>query len=280
MYGALIPDEMTNHDIKDSKAYKTYLDFATVQTPGSGISILLAVGTPSTGSGNLYCQWELSPRTTDGNVYRDNIQEFVSQASAVNYNQGNMSYRPPMMSNQIRPHGPVYQPSVFQPLAYQAPAPQTQGVSKEYFSAYVKANDEVMRNMQIQGQNMQNQLTNLTDLLTKFVNSNNASTSSSGTLPSNTIAKSRSDLKVITTQSGVSYDGPQIPPSPSFLPKVVENEPEATNDIMHPTNNGSTEDIQPQIVQSKCLILTSELVNSPISEPVISPVSAPSVEDR
>nr|GEW71146.1 reverse transcriptase domain-containing protein [Tanacetum cinerariifolium] len=43
--------------------------------------------------------------TTDGNVYRDNIQEFVSQASAVNYNQGNTSYRPPMMSNQIRPPG-------------------------------------------------------------------------------------------------------------------------------------------------------------------------------
>nr|GFB72234.1 copia protein [Tanacetum cinerariifolium] len=32
-----------------------------VQTPGSRISILLAVGTPSTGSMNLYCQWELSP---------------------------------------------------------------------------------------------------------------------------------------------------------------------------------------------------------------------------
>ncbi|GJU40447.1 hypothetical protein Tco_1193404 [Tanacetum coccineum] len=28
-YGALIPDEMLNQDIKDSKAYKTYLDFAT-----------------------------------------------------------------------------------------------------------------------------------------------------------------------------------------------------------------------------------------------------------
>nr|GEV88574.1 hypothetical protein [Tanacetum cinerariifolium] len=40
---------------------------------------------------------------TDGNVYRDNIQEFISQPSAVNYNQGNTSYRPPMMSNQIRP---------------------------------------------------------------------------------------------------------------------------------------------------------------------------------
>nr|GEW63845.1 reverse transcriptase domain-containing protein [Tanacetum cinerariifolium] len=42
---------------------------------------------------------------TDGNVYCDNIQEFVSQASIVNYNQGNTSYRPQMMSNQIRPPG-------------------------------------------------------------------------------------------------------------------------------------------------------------------------------
>nr|GEX78501.1 reverse transcriptase domain-containing protein [Tanacetum cinerariifolium] len=256
----------------------------------------------------------------DGNVYRENIQEFVSQASAVNYNQGNTSYRPPMMSNQIRPpgfppipnnqnvqlnqrnnqnhfnqnqnrgnnfnHGPVYQPLVFQPPAYQAPtyqapAPQTQGVSKEDFLAYVKANDAVMRNMQTQGQNMQNQLTNLTDLLTKFVNFNNASTSSlgastssSGTLPSNTIANLRSDLKAITTRSGVSYDGPQIPPPTSFLPKVVENEPEATKDTVHPTNNGITEDVQPQVVQLKSLILTSKPVNSPISEPVASPVSA------
>nr|GFA15908.1 retrovirus-related Pol polyprotein from transposon 17.6 [Tanacetum cinerariifolium] len=159
-----------------------------------------------------------------------------------NYNQGNTSYRPSMMSNQIRlagfppfpnnqnvqlnqrnnkncfnqnqnqnqgnnfNHRPVYQPPVFQPLAYQAPAyqapaPQTQGVSKEDFSTCVKANDVVMKNMQTQGQNMQNQLTNLTDLLTKFVNTNSASTSSSGTLPSNTIANPRSDLKTITTQS-------------------------------------------------------------------------------
>nr|GEX07131.1 reverse transcriptase domain-containing protein [Tanacetum cinerariifolium] len=208
---------------------------------------------------------------------------FVSQASTVNYNQGNTSYRPPMMSNQIRPpgflpvpnnqnvqlnqrnnqnrfnqnqnrennfnQGPVYQPSVFQPPAYQAPAyqalaPQTQGVSNEDFSAYVKANDAVMRNMQTQGQNMQNKLTNLTKLLTKFVNTNSASTLSSGTLPSNTIANPWSDLKAITTRSSVSYDGPKIPHPPSFLPK------------------------------SKSLILTSEPVNSPIIEPVNSPVSA------
>nr|GEW55116.1 reverse transcriptase domain-containing protein [Tanacetum cinerariifolium] len=124
------------------------------------------------------------------------------------------------------------------------------------------------------GQNMQNQLTNLTDLLTKFVNSNSASTLSSGTLPSNTIANPRSDLKAITTRSGVSYDGPQIPPSTSFLPKVVENEPEATKDIVNPTNNKNTKDVQPQVVQSKSPILTSKPVTSPISEPVIASVSA------
>nr|GEW19443.1 hypothetical protein [Tanacetum cinerariifolium] len=153
--------------------------------------------------------------TTIDNIYRDNIQEFVSQASAVNYNQGNTGY--------------AYQAPAYQAPAYQAPTPQTQGVSKEEFSAYVKANDAVMRNMQNQGQNMQNQLINLTELLTKFVNSNSASTSSSGTHPSNTIANLRSDLKAITTRSDVSYDGPQIPPPPYFLPKVVENKPEVTN---------------------------------------------------
>nr|GEX56874.1 DNA-directed DNA polymerase [Tanacetum cinerariifolium] len=126
----------------------------------------------------------------NGNIYRDNIQEFVSQASAVNYNQQNTSFRPPMISC---------------------------------------------------------------------------------TLPSNTIANSRSDLKAITTRSGVSYNGPQIPPSASFLPKVVENKPEVTKDTVNPTNNRSTKDVQPQVVQSKSPILTSEPVNSPISELVAYP---------
>ncbi|GKB24306.1 reverse transcriptase domain-containing protein [Tanacetum coccineum] len=37
---------------------------------------------------------------TDGNVYRDNIQEFVSQAATANFNQGNTGYRAPIV-NQI-----------------------------------------------------------------------------------------------------------------------------------------------------------------------------------
>nr|GEU80057.1 hypothetical protein [Tanacetum cinerariifolium] len=229
---------------------------------------------------------KVSTNTSTSNISPD-VAELKDMVKAllldkkVNYNQGNTSYRPPMMSNQIRPPGfppvpnnqnvqinqrnnqnrfmqnqnrgnnfnqePVYQPLVFQPPAYQAPAyqtpaPQTQGVLKEDFSAYVKANDFVMRNMQTQGQNMQNQLTNLTDLITKFVNSNSASTSSSGTLPSNTIANPRN----------------------------------ATKDTMHPTNNESTKDVQPPMVQTNTLIIqTSEPVNSSISEPVISLVNAP-----
>ncbi|GKE87022.1 hypothetical protein Tco_1564497 [Tanacetum coccineum] len=39
---------------------------------------------------------------TDGNVYRDNIQKYVSQAAAANFNQGNTSYRA-SIANQIRP---------------------------------------------------------------------------------------------------------------------------------------------------------------------------------
>ncbi|GJX24199.1 reverse transcriptase domain-containing protein [Tanacetum coccineum] len=152
---------------------------------------------------------------TDGNVYRDNIQEYVSQAAAVNYNQGNTGYRPPMVANQIRPPG------------------------------FPPANDAVMKNMQDQNQNMQNQMTNLTEMLTKFMNANSATTSGSGSLPSNTVANPRGDVKAITTRGGVSYDGPQVPPPPSSLPKVVEHEPEVTKDTVHP----STENIQPPEVQ-------------------------------
>ncbi|GJZ01077.1 reverse transcriptase domain-containing protein [Tanacetum coccineum] len=60
-------------------------------------------------------------RATDGNIYRDNIQEYMSQAAAVNYNQGNASYRPQMVANQIRPPGQVYQPQINQPPTFQAP---------------------------------------------------------------------------------------------------------------------------------------------------------------
>ncbi|GKC12453.1 hypothetical protein Tco_1009235 [Tanacetum coccineum] len=82
-----------------------------------------------------------------------------------------------------------------QPVTHQGPAPQTHGVSKTDFERYVTANDAVLRNMQNQGQNLQSQMANLTDMLSKFVTANTASTSGSGTLPGNTVTKPKEDLK-------------------------------------------------------------------------------------
>ncbi|GKG03537.1 hypothetical protein Tco_0311173, partial [Tanacetum coccineum] len=78
------------------------------------------------------------------------------------------------------------------------------------------------------------------------MNTNTASTSGSGSLPSNTIANLKGDIKASTTRSGVSYNGPQVPPPPSSLPKVVEHE-----------------DIQPLVVQ--------------IDEPVVAPKTKPTL---
>nr|GEV19326.1 reverse transcriptase domain-containing protein [Tanacetum cinerariifolium] len=50
---------------------------------------------------------------------------------------------------------------------------------------------------------------------------------------------------------------------------------EVTNDTVNPTNNRSTEDVQPQVFQSESPIFNSEPVTSLISERVIALVSAP-----
>ncbi|GKG09647.1 hypothetical protein Tco_0338393 [Tanacetum coccineum] len=81
-------------------------------------------------------------------------------------------------------------------------------------------------------------MTNLTNMLTKFVNSNTASTS-----------------------------GPTIPTTSSSPPKVVKRKTEVTKDMVLPTNNRSTKDVQPPVVQVQPQV--------PNSEPAVDPVSAP-----
>ncbi|GKE29648.1 reverse transcriptase domain-containing protein [Tanacetum coccineum] len=110
-------------------------------------------------------------------------------------------------------------------------------------------------------------MTNLTDMLSKFVNSNTASTSGSGTLPSNTSTNPKVDLKGIT-QSGVAYQGPTIPTTTSSPPKVVERETEVTKDTVPPTNNGSTKDVQPPVIQVQSQLPNSELAVAPVSAPI------------
>nr|GEW36590.1 reverse transcriptase domain-containing protein [Tanacetum cinerariifolium] len=207
---------------------------------------------------------------TSGNVYQDNIKEYVSQAAATNYNQGNTGFRPQMVANLIRPlefppvqnnqnnfnrgnnfnqnqggnfnqsnfnqsqlHRPqVNQPPAYQAPAYQAPIPQTQSVSQTDFEGYVKANDAVLRNIQSQGQR-------------------------SGTLPGNTITNPKEDLKGITTRSVVAYQRPIIP-TPS---KVVKQGTEVTKDQVQTPSSQSTAPVQPPVTQSE----------TPVSEPVVAP---------
>ncbi|GJV74173.1 reverse transcriptase domain-containing protein [Tanacetum coccineum] len=199
---------------------------------------------------------------TDGNTfsgYQDNIQGYVS-AAVVNYNQGNTGYR----YNQDRGN---YQGN----QNYQAPIQQTQVAPSNELSNYKKINEANMKAMQNQINNVKNELRNemqssiqtsmsnqtneLKNMMASFFQMNTAS-SSSGSLPSNTVANPRGDLKAITTRSGVYYDGPPIPP-PFSPPKVVEWEPEVTKDTVQP----STEDIQPPIVQTRVQI----------HEPVVAP---------
>ncbi|GJT35520.1 reverse transcriptase domain-containing protein [Tanacetum coccineum] len=140
-----------------------------------------------------------------------------------------------------------------------------QGVSQTDFENYVKDNDAILRNMQNQGQGLQNQMTNLTEMLSKFVNSNTASSSSSGSLPSNTVTNPKEDLNGITTRSGVVYQGPTIPTTSS--PRVVKRRTEVTKDTIFPNNNGITEDVQPPVVPVEN--------QNPISKPVVAIISAP-----
>nr|GFB80148.1 reverse transcriptase domain-containing protein [Tanacetum cinerariifolium] len=51
----------------------------------------------------------------------------------------------------------------------------------------------------------------LTEMMSKLVNSNTASSSGSGTLTGNTVTNPKEDLKGITTRSGVAYPGPKTP---------------------------------------------------------------------
>ncbi|GJW89147.1 reverse transcriptase domain-containing protein [Tanacetum coccineum] len=86
----------------------------------------------------------------------------------------------------------------------------------------------------------------------------------SGSLPSNTVANPKGELKAITTRSGAFYDDPQVPPPTSSVPKVVENEPKVTKDTVPPTNNRSTQDVQPSVVH----------VETQNFKPIVAPVSA------
>ncbi|GJX56739.1 reverse transcriptase domain-containing protein [Tanacetum coccineum] len=199
-----------------------------------------------------------------------------------NHNQGNNQGRNQFFqgASHVQNLPPAYQAPVHQAPGYQAPVhqapiPQPQVVTTTKFTNYMKANDAILKNMQTNMTSLTNSNLDLKNMFGQFMKMNTASSSGSGTLPSNTITNSKEDLKGITTRSGVAYQGPTIPTTSSSSPKVVERETEVTKDTMLPTNNEITEDVQPPVVQIEAQVQNFEPVVTPISEPVIAPVSAP-----
>nr|GEV75346.1 reverse transcriptase domain-containing protein [Tanacetum cinerariifolium] len=210
-------------------------------------------------------------------IFHENIQQFQT-AAVGNFIQGNRNpnfssqMRPPgfnqpnnqnnqnrYQGNNFNPNhnqnrgnnqGVVYQNQPQQASNYQAPVSQNL-VSNNKFEAYTKANDANMNNLQLKFdtfqrnqqefqkgfEKKQEEFQNMMMNFRQNLNNNKASSSSS--LPSNTVPNPRNEAKAITTRSGISYDGPPIPPP------IVEKEPEATKDTELP----STENIQPHSVQ-------------------------------
>ncbi|GKC29079.1 reverse transcriptase domain-containing protein, partial [Tanacetum coccineum] len=219
----------------------------------------------------------------DGNTfpeYRDNIQGYVA-AAAGNYNQGNAGYRPPGVVNQTRPPGFVQQngqnnqnrfsqPQGYnrgnnfnQNPTYQAPAQQNQSVPLSELEKFKKINDVNMKAMQAQINNVKNELRNemqssiqasmsnqtneLKNMMASFFQMNTASTSGTGSLPSNTIANPKGELKAITTRSGLVLDGPTVPMPPPFINPEEDERVEET--LTDPEHGEYTIKVPPPLVQ-------------------------------
>nr|GEU71001.1 putative reverse transcriptase domain-containing protein [Tanacetum cinerariifolium] len=189
----------------------------------------------------------------------------VSQTQNVyiagSYNKGGNSYQPQGRNQffQRASHGPnlppAYQAPAYQSPGYQAPVhqaliPQPQVVTTTEFTNYMKANDAILQNMQTNMTSLTNSNLELKNMFGQFMKMNTALSLGSRTLPSNTITNPKEDLK-------------------------VERETEVTKDTVPHTNNGSTIDVQPLVVQVETPIPNSEAVIAPILEPVVAPVSAP-----
>nr|GFA29146.1 reverse transcriptase domain-containing protein [Tanacetum cinerariifolium] len=203
---------------------------------------------------------------TSENVYRDNIQEYVSQATAANYNQGNTGFRSQMVANQIRPPGFPPHQNYQNNFNWGNNFNQNRGgnFNQSNFNQGGNFNQGQLHRPQGQGvenqcQGLQTQIANLTDTLSKFVSSNTASSSGSGTHPINTITNPKEDLKCITTRSGATYQGPPIPTQS----KVVKQGTEVTKDQVQTPSSQSTTPVQPPVAQPE--------TQTPVSEPVVSP---------
>nr|GEY93177.1 reverse transcriptase domain-containing protein [Tanacetum cinerariifolium] len=96
-----------------------------------------------------------------------------------------------------------------------------------------------------QEENLKRNLNNDMKIILGSFFQNQASTL--GTLPSNTVPNPKGEMKVVTTRSGLAYEGPSIPAN-SPLEKVVEQDTEEPTKKEHSNCQGSNAHIQPPVV--------------------------------
>ncbi|GJV16365.1 reverse transcriptase domain-containing protein [Tanacetum coccineum] len=176
----------------------------------------------------------------DGNTFRDNIQGYVL-AAAINYNQGNSSYRPPGVANQTRP--PVVPLSELEKINKMNEI-NIKAMQTQINNVKNKLRSEMQNSIQA---SMSNQTNELKNMMASFFQMNTASTSGTGSLPSNTIANPKGELKAITTRSGLVLDGPSVPMPPPFINPEEDERVEET--LTDPELAEYTIKVPPPLVQ-------------------------------
>nr|GEZ71446.1 reverse transcriptase domain-containing protein [Tanacetum cinerariifolium] len=243
-------------DIRMNRFEKSLNDMkASFVTPTAPIKATAAVGNFIQGNRNSNLSSQMRPPGFNQPNHQNNQNRYQGNNFNPNHNQ-----------NRQNNQGVVYQNPPQHASTYQAPVSQNSLLNNK-FEAYTNTNDANMTNLQLKFDNFQK---NQQDFQTKFErkqekfqnqmmnfmkNLHNNKALSSSSLPSNTLPNPRNEAKAITTRSGISYNGPPIPPS------VVEKEPEATKD----TELLSTKDIKPPSVQ------VSEKDKEPVDEPFVVP---------
>ncbi|GKC22876.1 reverse transcriptase domain-containing protein, partial [Tanacetum coccineum] len=144
--------------------------------------------------------------------------------------------------------------------------PAVDGYTQEAAYATTELWNEFKSSLDARTNKIENQNNQIMNMITNLTMQKQNS-SGSGSLSSNTVANPRGDVKAITTQSDVYYDGPSIPPTPSLLPKEVKRETEATKDKVQTTSLQSTAHVQPPVVQIP--ILEPEVAPKPNPKPSI-----------
>nr|GEU94210.1 reverse transcriptase domain-containing protein [Tanacetum cinerariifolium] len=146
----------------------------------------------------------LTPSTTPAPV-KAVESKCVTCGAAANYNQGNTSFRPQMVANQIRPPGfPPHQNN-------QNNFNRGNNFNQNRGGNFNQSSFNQGQLNRPQYQNLQNQMATLTEMMSKLVSANTASSSGSGTLPGNTVTNSKEDLKVAPVSAPMPNLKPFIP---------------------------------------------------------------------